>query len=177
MAFSSVLRAMRPLPFSAAFSDWRRSKNATKGIVQAVPLAFGNALGDRQKLSACVIREFNLVREAAGQAGVRRQEQRHLLAVPGQDHHQVIAVVLNTLYQGVNGFQPKAVLAAAVQAVCFINEQSAAQSALDHLVGQRSRVADIAAHQVGTGHFHQLAAAQCADGFQILGQNACRGCR
>ena len=81
-------------------------------------------------------------------------------------------MVLNTLYQGVNGFQPKAVLAAAVQAVCFINEQHAAQSALDHLVGQRGRVADIAAHQVGTGHFHQLAAAQCADGFQILGQNA-----
>ena len=35
MAFSSVLRAMRPLPFSAAFSDWRRSKNATNGIAQA----------------------------------------------------------------------------------------------------------------------------------------------
>ena len=75
-----------------------------------------------------VVRELDLIRETAGQAGVRRQEQRHLLAVPGQDHHQVIAVVLNTLYQGVNGFQPKAVLAAAVQAVCFINEQHAAQA-------------------------------------------------
>ena len=46
------------------------------------------------------------------------------------------------------------------------------QGALDHLVGQRGGVAHVAAHQVGAGHLHQLAAPQGADGLEVLGQDA-----
>ena len=77
-------------------------------------------------------------------------------------------MILHALYKGVDGFQPKTVLLAAIQTVCFVNEQNPAQCALNDAVGQRGGVAGVAAHKVGTGHFHQLAALQRADGLEVL---------
>jgi len=51
------------------------------GIVQCVALAFGNRAQNLIQLLARVIRELDLVREAAGKAGVRAQKQLHLLRV------------------------------------------------------------------------------------------------
>ena len=83
-------------------------------------------------------------------------------------------MVLDALDQRVDGLEAEAVVPAAVEAVRFVNEQHAAQRALDDLVGQRRGVADIAPDQVGAGHFDKLAAAQRADGFEVFGQNAPR---
>ena len=81
-------------------------------------------------------------------------------------------MVLDPLDQRVNCLKAEAVLTAAVEGVGLVNEQHAAQRALDDRVRQRGRVADIAAHQIGAGDLHELAAAQCADGLQVLGQYA-----
>ena len=77
-------------------------------------------------------------------------------------------MILHALYKGVDGFQPKAVLLAAVQAVRLVNEQNAPQCTLDDAVGQRGGVAGVAAHKVGAGHLHQLPAPQRADGLEVL---------
>ena len=77
-------------------------------------------------------------------------------------------MILHPLHQRVDGFQPEAVLFAAVKAVCLVNEEHAAQGALDDAVGQGGGVAGVAAHQIGTGHLHQLAALEGTDGFQVF---------
>ncbi len=75
-----------------------------------------------------------------------------------QIDHQLVTVVLHALHEGVDGFQPKAVLFAAVQAVGLVDEQHAAECTLDDAVGQRGGMARVAAHQVAAAHLHQLAA-------------------
>ena len=78
-------------------------------------------------------------------------------------------MVLHPLDQGVDGFQPEAVLLAAVEAVGLVDEKDAPQRALDDAVGQRGGVAGVAAHQVPPADLHQLAAPQRADSLQVPG--------
>ncbi len=56
----------------------------------------------------------------------------------------------------------------AVQAVCFVNEQYAAQGALDHAVGQGGGVAGVAAYQIRPAHLQPLRAAQGPVGLQAV---------
>ena len=125
-------------------------------------------MGDLQQLLSGVVRELDLVGKTAGKAAVGGEEGLHLLGVTRQNDHQLIPVILHSLYKSVDGFQPEAVLLAAVEAVCFVNEEHTAQSALDDAVGQGGGVAGVAAHQVGTGHLHQLPALEGTDGFQVF---------
>ena len=91
---------------------------------KAVALALCQYGGDVQQLVCSVVRELDLVGEAAGKAAVGGEEHLHLLGVARKDDHQLVPVILHALYKGVDGFQPKAVLLAAVQAVCLVNEQT-----------------------------------------------------
>ena len=77
-------------------------------------------------------------------------------------------MILHPLHEGVDGFEAEAVLLAAVEAVGFVNEEDAAEGALDDAVGQRGGVAGVAPHKVGAGHLHQLPAPQRADGLEVL---------
>ena len=135
---------------------------------KAVALALCQHGGDVQQFIRSVVRELDLVGEAAGKAAVGGEEYFHLLGVARKDDHQLVPVILHALYKSVDGFQPKAVLLAAVQAVCLVNEQNAAQSTLDDAVGQRGGVTGVAPHKVGAGHLHQLPAPQRADGLEVL---------
>ena len=147
------------------------------------PLFFGLNVGDLQQLLSGVVRELDLVGKTAGKAAVGGEEGLHLPGVTCQNDHQLIPVILHSLHQRVDGFQPEAVLLAAVKAVCLVNEEHTTQGALDDAVGQGGGVAGVAAHQIGTGHLHQLAAPEGTDGFQVLSPPAgqwwscrCRGC-
>ena len=125
-------------------------------------------MGDLQQLFSGVVRELDLVGETAGKAAVGGEEGLHLLGVTRQNDHQLVPVILHSLYKSVDGFQPEAVLFTPVEAVCFVNEEHTAQCALDDAVGQGSGVAGVATHQVGTGHLHQLPALEGTDGFQVF---------
>ena len=155
-----------------------------QALREGVALAFGEDVGDLQQLVGGVVRELDLVRETAGQAAVGGEEGLHLPGVSGKDDHQLVPVVLHPFHEGVDGFEAEAVLLAAVEAVGLVDEEDAAEGALDDAVGQRGGVAGVAAHEVAAAHLHQLPALERPDGLEVLGHQAgrwwscrCRGCR
>ena len=143
-------------------------KREGTALGKAVALALCQHVGDVQQLVCRVVRELDLVGEAAGKTAVGGKEHLHLPGVARQNDHQLVPVILHALHKGVDGFEAKAVLLAAVEAVGFIDKQHTAEGTLDDAVCQRGGVAGVAAHKVGTGHFHQLATLQRADGLEVL---------
>ena len=126
-------------------------------------------MGDLQQLVGGVVRELNLVGEAAGQTAVSGEESFHLSGISGQNDHKLVAVVFHPFDEGVDGFEAEAVLLAAVEAVGLVDKEDAAEGALNDAVGQRCGVAGVAAHEVAAAHFHQLPALERPDGLEVLG--------
>ena len=129
-------------------------------------------MGDLQQFVGSIVRELDFIRETAGKAAVGGEEGLHLLGVSGKDDHQLVPVILHPLHEGVDGFEAEAVLLAAVEAVGFVNEEDAAEGALDDAVGQRGGVAGVAAHEVAAAHLHELPALERPDGLEVLGHQA-----
>ena len=77
-------------------------------------------------------------------------------------------MVFHPLDQRVDGLEAEAVLLAPVEAVGLVDEEDAAQRALDDAVGQGGGVAGVAAHEVSPTHLHQLPALEGADGLEVL---------
>mgnify|MGYP000585665964 CR=1 FL=1 len=95
---------------------------------QGGSLALCQHVGDVQQLVCRVVRELDLVGEAAGKTAVGGKEHLHLPGVARQNDHQLVPVVLHALHKGVDGFETKAVLLAAVEAVGFIDKQHTAEA-------------------------------------------------
>ena len=105
--------------------------------------------------------------------------------VAGEDHHQVVALVLHHLQQDLDRLLAVvAFVLGAVQVVGLVDEQHAAHRLLEHLVGLGRGVADVLADQVVAGHRDQVAFAHVAEPVQDLrhahappSSCRCRGCR
>ncbi len=87
--------------------------------------------------------------DAAGHAGVGLEKRVHPVLVAGQDHDEIVALVLHHLQQDLDRLLPVvALVLGAVQVVGLVDEQHAAHRLLQHLLGLRCSVADVLAHQV-----------------------------
>ncbi len=75
----------------------------------------------------------------------------HAVGVAGENHDQIVTIVLHHLEQDLDRLLPVVPLVLrSVQVVGLIDEQDAAHGPLEHLFGLRSRVTDVLPHQVIT---------------------------
>ena len=124
---------------------------------------------DLLQLGRRVVREIKVVGNARAHAGVRLKEGVHPVFVAGQDHHQVVALVLHYLQQDLDRLLPVvALVLGPVQVVGLVNEQHPAHGALEYLFGLGCRVADVLAHQVITRDRDQMPFAHEAQPVQDL---------
>ena len=130
---------------------------------QGVAVLFALDAEDLHQLVAVVIREEEIAVEAAFQTGVGSDELFHRPGVARHDHHQVVPVVFHGLQQRLDRLAAKVVLAAGREGIRLVDKQHAAERPLDHFLRLQRRLADVARHQTGAVHFHQLALAQHAD--------------
>ena len=94
----------------------------------------------------------------------------HLVGVAGEDHHEVVAVVLHHLQQDFNRLLPVvALVLLAIEVIGLVDEQHAAHRLLQHLFRLRRGVADILADEIVAGHRDEMAAPDVAELVQDLG--------
>ena len=92
------------------------------------------------------------------EAGIGLEEGLHAILVAGQDHHQVVALVLHHLQQHLDRFLAVvALVLGAVEVVGLVDEEHAAHRLLQDLLGLGRRVADVLADQVVARGHHQMA--------------------
>ena len=136
---------------------------------EAVVLLLEHPVGDRSRSTLRVVRKIQVVRDARTHAGVGAEEGLHAVLVAGQDHDQVVALVLHHLQQDLDRLlSVVALVLRAVQVIGLVDEQHAAHRLLQHFLGLRSGVADVLADQVVARHRHQVAFAHVAEPMQDL---------
>ena len=101
-----------------------------------------------------------IVRKRLSSPGFCADEDRHRDRVAGHDHHQVLALVLHLLDQGVDRLG--AVLVAG-ERVRLVDEEDAADRRRHHLGGLDRGLAEEAGHQLGPVDLDQLALAEQAE--------------
>ena len=96
--------------------------------------------------------------------GIGGEEVVHAVAVAGEDHDQVVALVLHHLQQDLDRFLAVVPLVLRpVQVIGLVDEQHAAHGPLEHFLGLGRGMADILADQVVAGHRNQMAFAHIAE--------------
>ena len=110
-----------------------------------------------------------MVGHPGGEAGIALIEHIHPLFVTGEDHDQIIAVVLHHLQQDLDCFGAVIPLVfRPVEVIGLIDEQHATHRLLEHLACFWGRVADVLAHEVVAGGGHHMAFAHIAKAVQDL---------
>ena len=105
-----------------------------------------------------------MVRHARTEAGIGGEETLHPVAIAGEDHHEVVALVLHHLQQDLDGFLPVvALVLRPVEIIGLVDEQHAAHGALEHFLRLGSGMADILAHQIVAGDGDEMAFADIAE--------------
>ncbi len=140
-------------------------------LLEHVAGLFGNKAQDGGHFVLRVVLEVDERAEPALQATVGLEEVVHLLLVAGHDNHQVVAVVLHLLQQGVHGLGAK-VVAAAVERVGLVDKEHAAQCALHHGLGLGRGASDVLGDKVRAGDLHQVPLGEDALLFENLGHDA-----
>ena len=171
IAASSRLRANRPLPkVSSRACVASCALNSSSTPVAEVVVGLGRHLGeDVAQLVVGVVVEGDRGAEPAGEARVVGDEDLHRHRVAGDDHHQVVAVVLHLLHEGVDGLL--AVLVA-VEAVGLVDEQDAAVGLRRDLRGLDRGLAEVAGHQLRAVDLDQLALGEQPDRLVDAGHEA-----
>ena len=101
-----------------------------------------------------------MVRDARAHARVGAEESIHAVLVAGENHHQVIALVLHHLQQDLDGLLAiVALVLGTVEVVGLVDEQHPAHGALEHLFGLRCGVTDVLADEVVAGNGDQVSLA------------------
>ena len=168
-ARSSALRSERAF---AKFGCRRRRSQVlaecrARRVGQPQAEARHHALGDRLQLLDRVVGEVDVVCHARAEARVALEEGVHARLVAGEDHHQVLALVLHHLHQDLDGFLAVvALVLRAVQVVGLVDEQHAAHRALQHFLGLGRGVADVLADEVVARHGHQVSLPHVAEPVQ-----------
>ena len=110
--------------------------------------------------------------EAGFQARVGVDELVHQAVVASDDDDEVLAVILHGLQERVDGLQTEVVFGFGVQAVGLVDEQHAAECALDHLRRLGGRLSHVARDQTGAVHLHQMTLGKDAQGAVDAGHHA-----
>ena len=118
---------------------------------------------DREQLVGAVVGKVDVVGDARRHAGIAGEERVHPVLVAGEDHDQVVALVLHHLQQDLDRLLAVvALVLGPVQVVRLVDEQHAAHRALQHLRGLGRGVADVLADEVVAGHRDEVALADVA---------------
>ena len=173
-ACSNTLRTNRALPKprprgSASITSRRRSRAAR---VEVVLLARRHRLEDRQQLVGGVVGELERAREPALEAGIGLDELTHLVGVAGDDHRQVVTVVLHELHERVDRLASEVVLAAARQRVRLVDQHRAAQCRLEDRLRLGCRLTDVAGDEIGPVGLDQVPLLDDAEGAVDLAEQA-----
>ncbi len=95
--------------------------------------------------------------EARFQPRVAVDEINHFVCVPGDNYHQVVAVILHLFEQCVNRFLTEVIIAARLrESIGLVNKQHAAKSFFDFLLRFSRCLAYKLSHKVGTVDFDNL---------------------
>ena len=95
----------------------------------------------------------------------------HQVGIARHDDNEILAVVLHAFQQDFDGLAAKIVAVLLVdQGVGLVDEQHAAQSFLDDLLGFQGGLSHISGHQAGAVHLDELSLGQNADGVVNFGQ-------
>ena len=123
----------------------------------AQPVLHGaeHALRDLLELLGAVVGKVQVMGDARGEPGIRAEEGLHAIAVAGEDHDQILALVLHDLQQDFDRFLPViALVLGTIQIIGLVDEQHAAHGLLQHLLGLRSGMADVLPDEIVARHRH-----------------------
>ena len=110
-----------------------------------------------------------MVRDAAAEARIGREELVHPVFIASQDHNQIVSLVLHDLQQDFDGFLAViALVLGAVQVIGLVDEQNAAHRLFEHFLRLRRRVADILADKVVARHRNEMPAPDIAKPVQNI---------
>ena len=136
-------------------------------LTEAVVLLGQDQAGDQQQFVGAVVGEVDVVGHPGGETRIALIEHIHPLLVTGEDHHQVVAVVLHHLQQDLDRLGAVvALVLRPVEVVGLVDEQHPAHRLLEHLAGLGGGVADVLAHQVIAGGGDHMALAHVAQAVQ-----------
>ena len=146
-----------------------RSVSSASGA-RAVALVAEHGSRDLLELVVGIVGELDVMRDARAEARVRLEEPLHPVGVAGEDHHEVVAVVLHHLQQDLDRLLPVvALVVGPVEVIGLVDEEHAAHRLLQHLLGLRRRVPDVLADQVVAGDADQVPLAHVAEPVQQPG--------
>ena len=124
-------------------------------------------LRDRVELVGAVVGKVDVVGDARRHPRIALEERVHPALVAGEDHHQIVALVLHHLQQDLDRLLPVvALVLGAIEVVRLVDEQHAAHRLLEHLARLRRRVADVLADEVVAGHRDEMPFAHVAQPVQ-----------
>ena len=166
-ARSSALRSERAL---AKLGCSRRSTQVLAERLRARtpdssrPSAATMRRRDRLEFLDPVVREIDVVGDPRAEARIALEEGVHAVPVAGEDHHQVVALVLHHLHQDLDRLLAVvALVLGPIQVVRLVDEEHAAHGALQHFPGLRRRVADVLADEVVARDRDQVALSHVAE--------------
>jgi hypothetical protein len=144
-------------------------------VVPRVAVGRRQHLADLGELLRPVRREVDPRGEAGRQPRIGGEQPVHALRVAGEDHHQVVAVVLGALQQHLEGLVAVRVALAVArvrQRVRLVHEQHAAERRVDQLVGLHRRLAQELPDEVGALGLHEMVAAEQPQGVEHPAEDA-----
>ena len=130
-------------------------------VVDVVVRITGQLLEDPHQLVVGVVGELDRRAEAARQTRVLGDEDLHREGIAGDDDHEVVALVLHLLDQGVDGLG--AVLVTR-QAVGLVDEQDPTLRRLHHLGRLHRGLPEVAGNQLTAVDLHELTLGEQAEG-------------
>ncbi len=127
-------------------------------------------LGDVGQLVQRVLGEVEVVGDPRAHPRVGGEEGVHPVLVAGQDHHDLVPLVLHHLQQDLDRLLAVVPLVVGpVQVVGLVDEQHAAHGSLEDLIGLGSSMADILADEVFAGDGDEVSAPEVAQALEQLG--------
>ena len=130
---------------------------------EAVVLLRQQQLGDREQFVCAVIGEIDVVRDARAHTRIAVEETVHLVLVAGEDHHQIVAIVLHHLQEDFDRFRAVvALVLRLVEVIRFVDEEHTAHRLFQDLLGLGSSVADVLPDQIIARDGHDIGLADIA---------------
>ena len=146
------------------------AKRGSRSRVEAVVPLGEHLLGDLEELVLRVVREGDVVRDAARHPRVGLEELVHAVLVAGEDDDEVVALVLHDLEQDLDRFLAVVLLVfRAVQVVGLVDEEHAAHRPLQDVLGLGRRMPDVLADKIVARDRDDVPFAAVAEAVQDLG--------
>ena len=141
-------------------------------IVHDIIIFFQVQVKDRHQLIDGIVRKFNVLIESALQSGIAVNKTFHRLRVSGNDHDQVISVILHRFQDRIDRFLSE-IIRLGNQRISLIDKEHAAQSFLDLLLSLDRSLSHISGNQPGTVNLNQLPLGQNSDLLVELCKDPC----